>query len=106
MSDMGRPRWKEGVNRFEHFMAYKNAIMCDDERCDESSAAPSSSGAMSTVHAENGELVYQLQQRASEKGHLGPEGHPLVAPADAEGEAANRAIASPTCSACPSISCM
>ena len=30
-ADMGRLVQEEGVNSFKHFMAYKNAIMCDDE---------------------------------------------------------------------------
>ncbi|MBX9613609.1 MAG: amidohydrolase family protein, partial [Burkholderiales bacterium] len=29
--DMGTLVQQEGVNSFKHFMAYKNAIMCDDE---------------------------------------------------------------------------
>jgi dihydropyrimidinase len=44
------------------------------------------------VHAENGELVFRLQQELFEKGITGPEGHPLSRPPQCEGEAANRAI--------------
>ena len=47
---------------------------------------------MPTCHAENGELVFQLQKKLVNMGITGPEGHPLSRPPAAEGEAANRAI--------------
>ncbi len=91
--DMGVLVREEGVNSFKHFMAYKNAIMCDDETLVNSFKRSLELGAMPTVHAENGELVYLLQQAVVEQGILGPEGHPLSRPPIVEGEAANRAIA-------------
>ncbi|MFT7624217.1 MAG: dihydropyrimidinase, partial [Myxococcota bacterium] len=81
-----------GVNSFKHFMAYKNAIMCDDETLVNSFTTARELGALCTVHAENGELVYRLQQDIFDKGIHGPEGHPLSRPPEVEGEAANRAI--------------
>jgi len=83
---------EHGVNSFKHFMAYKGAIMADDEILVNSFTRAIELGAIVTVHAENGELVYRLQQKLFEKGITGPEGHPLSRPPQCEGEAANRAI--------------
>jgi dihydropyrimidinase len=91
--DMGTLVQTEGINSFKHFMAYKNAIMCDDETLVNSFKRCLELGAMPTVHAENGELVYLLQKQVAEMGITGPEGHPLSRPPMVEGEAANRAIA-------------
>jgi dihydropyrimidinase len=90
--DMGTLVKDWGVNSFKHFMAYKNAIMCDDETLVNSFKRAQELGALCTVHAENGELVYRLQQDIFDKGIHGPEGHPLSRPPEVEGEAANRAI--------------
>jgi dihydropyrimidinase len=83
---------KHGVNSFKHFMAYKGAIMCDDEVLVNSFTRARELGAIVTVHAENGDLVFRLQKEIFEKGVTGPEGHPLSRPPQVEGEAANRAI--------------
>ncbi|GAB2816344.1 dihydropyrimidinase [Comamonas piscis] len=91
--DMGLLVRDEGINSFKHFMAYKNAIMCDDETLVNSFRRALELGAMPTVHAENGELVYLLQQEVARMGITGPEGHPLSRPPMVEAEAANRAIA-------------
>ncbi|MFH2130994.1 MAG: dihydropyrimidinase, partial [bacterium] len=90
--DMGVLVKEHGVNSFKHFMAYKNAIMATDETLVNSFSRCLELGAIPTVHAENGELVYFLQEEMKKKGILGPEGHPLSRPPEVEGEAANRAI--------------
>ncbi len=91
--DMGTLVTEEGVNSFKHFMAYKNAIMCDDETLVNSFKRALELGAMPTVHAENGELVFLLQAEMKSRGILGPEGHPLSRPPAVEAEAAQRAMA-------------
>lgn len=90
--EMGTLVREHGVNSFKHFMAYKNAIMADDETLVKSFRRSMDLGAIPTVHAENGELVFQLQQEILSQGITGPEGHPLSRPPAVEGEAANRAI--------------
>jgi len=83
---------EHGVNSFKHFMAYKGAIMADDETLVQSFLTAKELGALCTCHAENGELVATLQKEIFEAGITGPEGHPLSRPPEVEGEAANRAI--------------
>ena len=83
---------KHGVNSFKHFMAYKGAIMATDEILVNSFNRALELGAMPTVHAENGEMVAQLQSKIFEMGITGPEGHPLSRPPEVESEAACRAI--------------
>ncbi|HJQ59134.1 MAG TPA: dihydropyrimidinase [Vineibacter sp.] len=90
--DMGTLTKEHGVNSFKHFMAYKGAIMADDEVLVHSFSRARELGALCTVHAENGELVFHLQRELLKAGINGPEGHPLSRPPEVEGEAANRAI--------------
>ncbi|MGQ0800043.1 MAG: dihydropyrimidinase [Pseudomarimonas sp.] len=90
--DMGLLANEHGVSSFKHSMAYKNAIMCDDEILVNSFTRCLELGALPTVHAENGELVFRLQKELVERGILGPQGHPMSRPPAVEGEAANRAI--------------
>ena len=78
-ADMGTLVREHGVNSFKHFMAYKNAIMADDETLVKSFTRALELGAIPTVHAENGELVYQLQQDLLKKGIRGPERASAVA---------------------------
>src|SRR3546814_20670508 len=82
-----------GVNSFKHFMAYKNAIMVEDDVLMKSFRRCLELGAVPSVHAENGEVVYLMQKAMLEAGIAGPEGHPLYRPQAVEGEDANRTIA-------------
>ena len=49
-------------------------------------------GAMPLVHAENGDVVAQLQAKLMAEGNDGPEAHAYSRPPEVEGEATNRAI--------------
>jgi dihydropyrimidinase len=90
--EMGILTREHGVNSFKHFMAYKGAIMVDDGVLLNSFGRALELGALCTVHAENGEAVFHLQQKMLDMGITGPEGHALSRPPEVEGEAAQRAI--------------
>ncbi|MFN3614729.1 MAG: dihydropyrimidinase [Rubrimonas sp.] len=81
-----------GVNTFKHFMAYKGALMVDDDELFASFSRCADLGALPLVHAENGDVVAALQQKLLAEGNDGPEAHAYSRPPEVEGEAANRAI--------------
>ncbi|MDA9865069.1 dihydropyrimidinase [bacterium] len=81
-----------GVNTFKHFMAYKGALMVNDDEMFASFSRCAALGALPFVHAENGDLVALLQQKFLAEGNNGPEAHAYSRPASVEGEATNRAI--------------
>ena len=83
---------KMGVNTFKHFMAYKGALMVEDDEMYASFQRCASLGALPLVHAENGDIVDILQKKYMAEGITGPEGHAFSRPPEVEGEAANRAI--------------
>jgi dihydropyrimidinase len=91
--EMGILTRAHGVNSFKHFMAYKGALMVDDEAMLHSFSRARELGAICNIHAENGEAVAYLQQKLLGEGITGPEGHPLSRPPAVEGEAAQRVIA-------------
>jgi dihydropyrimidinase len=99
--DMGTLVLEHGVNSFKHFMAYKGAIMADDEVLVNSFTRALELGALPTVHAENGELVFQLQNKLVGMGLVGPEQHPVSRPTAVEAEATNRAIRLAEVIGCP-----
>ena len=83
---------RRGVNTFKHFMAYKGALMVEDDEMYASFKRCAELGALPLVHAENGDIVAELQKKYMEEGLTGPEGHAYSRPPEVEGEAANRAI--------------
>ena len=83
---------ERGITTFKYFMAYKGALMVDDEVMFASFKRCAELGAMPLVHAENGDVVAALQKHYMAIGITGPEGHGYSRPPDVEGEAANRAI--------------
>ncbi len=81
-----------GVNSFKHFMAYKGALMIEDDEMFASFKRCAELGALPMVHAENGDLVDLMQKKFLAEGKTGPEWHARSRPPEFEGEAANRAI--------------
>ncbi len=81
-----------GINTFKHFMAYKGALMVNDDELYNSFARCAHLGAMPLVHAENGDVVALMQEALLARGVTGPEGHAYSRPPEVEGEATNRAI--------------
>src|SRR5215210_7720266 len=82
----------QGVTSYKLFMAYKGALMVDDETLFRSMQVAAESGALVMVHAENGDAIDVLVKEALAAGHTEPHYHALTRPPETEGEATNRAI--------------
>ncbi|HVS84856.1 MAG TPA: dihydropyrimidinase, partial [Gaiellaceae bacterium] len=74
------------------FMAYKGALMVDDETLFRAMEVAAASGALVMVHAENGDAIDVLVNEALARGDTAPIHHALTRPPELEGEATNRAI--------------
>ncbi len=75
---------KAGVTTFKHFMAYKGALMVDDEEMFASFTRCGELGAMPLVHAENGESSRRCRALHGQ-GHHRARGPRAVAPAGCRG---------------------
>jgi dihydropyrimidinase len=82
----------QGVTSYKLFMAYKGALMVDDETLFRTMEVAAQTGALVMVHAENGDAIDVLVRRAVEEGHTSPRWHARTRPPETEGEATNRAI--------------
>ncbi|MCA0941291.1 dihydropyrimidinase [Salipiger pacificus] len=81
-----------GITTFKHFMAYKGALMVNDDELFASFQRCAELGAIPLVHAENGDVVAELSAKLLAAGNNGPEAHAYSRPPQVEGEATNRAI--------------
>ncbi|MEO1454387.1 MAG: dihydropyrimidinase [Pseudomonadota bacterium] len=91
-NDMASVIEKEGITTFKHFMAYKGALMVNDDEMFASFKRLAELGGTALVHAENGDVVAELQAKLMAEGNTGPEAHAYSRPSQVEGEATNRAI--------------
>jgi dihydropyrimidinase len=82
----------QGVTSYKLFMAYKGALMVDDETLFRTMEVAAATGALVMVHAENGDAIDVLVKKALAEGHTEPHWHALTRPPETEGEATNRAI--------------
>lgn len=83
---------QKGINTFKHFMAYKGALMVQDDEMYASFQRCAALGALPMVHAENGDIVADMSAKLLAEGNNGPEAHAYSRPSQVEGEATNRAI--------------
>src|SRR6266849_3872420 len=83
---------EQGITSYKLFMAYKGALMVDDETLFRTMEVAAETGALVMVHAENGDVIDVLVREALAAGHTEPLYHALTRPPEAEGEATNRAI--------------
>ena len=83
---------KAGMTSFKHFMAYKGALMVNDDEMYQSFKRIGDLGGLAMVHAENGDVVAELTAKLLAEGNTGPEAHAYSRPPQVEGEATNRAI--------------
>ena len=83
---------EKGITSFKHFMAYKGALMVNDDEMLASFQRCAELGALPLVHAENGDVVAALSQKLLDDGNNGPEAHAYSRPPEVEGEATNRAV--------------
>jgi len=83
---------QEGITTFKHFLAYKGALMVNDDELFASFRRLGDLGGIAMVHAENGDVVAELSAQLLAAGNTGPEAHAYSRPPQVEGEATNRAI--------------
>ena len=84
---------ERGVTSFKLFLAYKDIVMVRDDVFLRVAQRAAELGALVMVHAENGDAIEVLQQRALERGETDAIWHAWTRPPTLEAEATARAIA-------------
>src|SRR2546423_4723079 len=70
----------QGITSYKLFMAYKGALMVDDETLFRTMEVAAETGALVMVHAENGDVIDVLVKQALEAGPTEPVYHALTRP--------------------------
>src|SRR5436309_7658812 len=81
----------QGITSYKLFMAYKGALMVDDETLFKTMEVAAETSALVMVHAENGDAIDVLVKQALAEGKTQPKHHALTRPPETEGAATNRA---------------
>jgi dihydropyrimidinase len=82
----------EGVTSYKVFMAYKGAVMVDDETLFKVLQTAADTGGLVMVHAENGDAIDVIVKEAVAEGKSDPIWHARTRPMETEAEATNRAV--------------
>jgi dihydropyrimidinase len=91
----------EGVTSYKLFMAYKGAVMVDDDTLFRTMETAAETGAIVMVHAENGDAIDVIVKRAIAEGKKEPIWHARTRPMETEAEATNRAVQLSRIAGCP-----
>ena len=83
---------RQGVTSFKMFMAYRGAVMVEDDTIFKAMVQASDNGALICLHAEHGHMIDVLVQGALAQGHTAPRFHASTRPPVTEAEATHRAI--------------
>jgi dihydropyrimidinase len=86
------PMVDEGVCSFKVFLAYKGALMIDDDLFFRVLESTRDLGALTMVHCENGHAIDVLVERALAAGQTDPIHHALTRPEVVEAEATHRSV--------------
>jgi dihydropyrimidinase len=92
LADMKTLIQREGVSSFKLFMAYPGVLMLDDGAIFKAMRVAGANGAMTCMHAENGQVIDVLVKEAVAAGMRAPKYHATTRPSILEGEATHRAI--------------
>lgn len=91
LAELPRIIEEEGITSFKVFMAYKNVFQADDGTLYKTLLNAKKYGALVMVHAENGDVIEYLTEKALSEGKTEPIYHALTRPSELEGEATGRA---------------